>query len=469
MLSRNFRLTNSTIVLAIVASLSCFLTYFVEAAPIVSGYRWKDTNGNYIQAHGGGIYKLNSTYYWIGEDKTDNSGSFQGFHLYSSSDLSTWKDEGLALSPSNKTTPVGERPKIIFNKKNQEYVLWYHAEDSNYSLAETGVATSKTITGPYTFQSAFQPLQMQSRDMSVYVDDDEQGYLIFATNDNLDLAIATMNADYTNVTEVVYTIKNQRYEGSGMFKKDGKYYLVVSHQSGWKPNDDVVMVADSPRGPFSEPTGIAPSGTLTYASQNNFDLVVEGQSSTTYMYMGDRWRDGKLGESSYIWQRFAFDSNSGLPTIEFADAWNLDAQSGNSNSYSTKQFTVGKNAITGTGVKVANCSSCPDGKIATYVGNSNDATVTFQGVQSPNNVAGDYWIGIYYVDGDAYPTYRNATVSANGGTTSLVECAPGGSTSGNLFSEPVQLSLKEGDNTITIGNPTGYAPDISDIVVYQSS
>lgn len=457
------------IFLATAASLGCLFTCFSEAAPIVSGYRWKDTNEKYIQAHGGGIYKLDSIFYWVGEDKTDNSGNFQGFHMYSSSDLAIWKDEGLALSPSNKTTPVGERPKIIFNKKNQEYVLWFHAEDSNYSLAETGVATSKTITGPYTFQSAFQPLGMQSRDMSVYVDDDDQGYLIFATNDNLDLAIATMNSDYTNATEVVYTIKNQRYEGSGMFKKDEKYYLVVSHQSGWKPNDDVVMVADSPRGPFSDLTGIAPSGTLTYASQNNFDLVVSGDKGTTYMYMGDRWRDGKLGESSYIWQRFSFDQSTGLPTIEFADAWNLDAQDGKSNSFATKQFTVGKSAIVGNGVEVTNCSSCPDGKIATYVGNSTEATVTFQGVQSPNNVAGIYWIGIYYVDGDAYPTYRNASISANGDPASLVECAPGGSTSGSLISEPVQLPLKKGNNTITIGNPSGYAPDISHIIVYQSS
>lgn len=43
---------------------------------IVPGAPWTDTSGNRIQAHGGGILKVGSTFYWFGEDKAANSALF---------------------------------------------------------------------------------------------------------------------------------------------------------------------------------------------------------------------------------------------------------------------------------------------------------------------------------------------------------------------------------------------------------
>lgn len=43
---------------------------------IVPGATWYDTSGNVIQAHGGGFLKVDSTYYWFGEDKAANSALF---------------------------------------------------------------------------------------------------------------------------------------------------------------------------------------------------------------------------------------------------------------------------------------------------------------------------------------------------------------------------------------------------------
>lgn len=47
------------------------------AAVIVPGAAWTDTSGNVIQAHGGGFLKVGSTYYWFGEDKSENSALFK--------------------------------------------------------------------------------------------------------------------------------------------------------------------------------------------------------------------------------------------------------------------------------------------------------------------------------------------------------------------------------------------------------
>ncbi|EEB91510.1 hypothetical protein MPER_10115, partial [Moniliophthora perniciosa FA553] len=68
------------------------------AAVIVPGATWTDTSGNVIQAHGGGILKVGSTFYWHGEDKAHNSGSFRAVSCYTSNTM---------ISTSN----IVERPK----------------------------------------------------------------------------------------------------------------------------------------------------------------------------------------------------------------------------------------------------------------------------------------------------------------------------------------------------------------------
>lgn len=49
---------------------------------IVSGATWTDTSGNVIQAHGAGIFKVGSTFYWVGEDKSHNSALFKAVSCY---------------------------------------------------------------------------------------------------------------------------------------------------------------------------------------------------------------------------------------------------------------------------------------------------------------------------------------------------------------------------------------------------
>lgn len=70
--------------------------------------------------------------------------------MYSSSDLLNWKNEGLALSPIPGTDispeKVVERPKAVFNERTQNWVLWFHADNSTYGLLKQGIATSPNVT-----------------------------------------------------------------------------------------------------------------------------------------------------------------------------------------------------------------------------------------------------------------------------------------------------------------------------------
>ena len=94
------------------------------------GQVWKDTDGNPINAHGGGLLYHDGTYYWYGEYKKGKTilpdwatwecyrTDVTGVGCYSSKDLLNWKFEGIVL-PAVKDDPnhdlhpskVLERPK----------------------------------------------------------------------------------------------------------------------------------------------------------------------------------------------------------------------------------------------------------------------------------------------------------------------------------------------------------------------
>lgn len=117
----------------------------------------------------------------VGEDKTDGS-SFQNINCYSSSNLVEWKYEGALLSRSGSgdlgSNRVIERPKVIYNKATKKYVLWMHIDSSNYGEAKVGVATGDTVCGKFDYKGSFKPLNFESRDMGLFVDDDDKGYLL---------------------------------------------------------------------------------------------------------------------------------------------------------------------------------------------------------------------------------------------------------------------------------------------------
>jgi hypothetical protein len=66
---------------------------------IVPGARWRDTNGGLVNAHAGGVTvdHVTGRYFWFGEYKTEGQEEGGGISVYSSDDLATWKNEGIAL------------------------------------------------------------------------------------------------------------------------------------------------------------------------------------------------------------------------------------------------------------------------------------------------------------------------------------------------------------------------------------
>ena len=174
--------------LAIIASLllgaSATEAKPIENNVIVPGEVWNDTDGNPINAHGGGILYHNGKYYWYGEYKKGKTvlpdwatwecyrTDVTGVSCYSSPDMVNWTFEGIVLpaeedaSSDLHPSKVLERPKVIYNAKTGKFVMWAHVESADYSKAAAGVAVSDSPTGPFKYLGSFRPNNAMGRDQT---------------------------------------------------------------------------------------------------------------------------------------------------------------------------------------------------------------------------------------------------------------------------------------------------------------
>jgi hypothetical protein len=307
-----------------------------RAAPqtVVPGAVWTDASGARIQAHGGGFVQQGSTYYWIGEDKT-NGTAFQNVKCYSSTDLVHWtfrrnlltQQSGGDLGPNR----VVERPKLVFNDTTRQWVMYMHIDSSNYAEARAGVATSGAA-GPcddvYVYRGSFRPLGNMARDMTLYKDTDGQAYLAASANNNADMVIYRLSSDYLSVTQEVYRLAGQSRESPAIFKVSGVYFLITSGTSGWAPNMQRYMSATSLSGPWSALTDLTPGSSTSYDSQTAYVLPVTGTSTTTYVYMGDRWFGSNLPDSRYVWLPLTVNAGARTLGMSWYDSWTIDTATG---------------------------------------------------------------------------------------------------------------------------------------------
>ncbi len=301
------------------------------------GSTWNDTAGQPIQAHGGGFLYHNERYYWFGQvmDKPTLSTNFlnrvdvTGIGCYSSADLYHWKNEGLVLPATDDpdhdlhTTKVVERPKVIFNERTKRYVMWMHIDHADYSYGRVGVAVSDTVTGPFRYLGSFNPCGKDSRDLSVYQDDDGKAYLIFASEWNQTLVIAQLTDDYQDVSSTfTRNLVNEKREAPVIFKHDGAYILITSGCTGWEPNAARFAVAHAVLGPWETMDNpcTGPDAPTTFMSQGTFVLSAPGKSNA-FIFAADRWNNADLGDSRYVWLPILMDA--GKPVIEWREQWDL--------------------------------------------------------------------------------------------------------------------------------------------------
>ncbi|EAA28791.3 glycosyl hydrolase family 43 protein [Neurospora crassa OR74A] len=307
----------------------------LAALQIVPGGTWTASNGEHLNAHGAGVIQVNNTFYLIGEDKSQGS-SFFAINCYSSVDLVQWTYEGALLSRTTSSGDLGpnriiERPKVIYNDLTKKYVMWMHVDSSNYGDAKVGVATSDTVCGkPYKYHGSFRPLGMESRDIGLFKDDDDDGRAYLLTEDRKNgLRINPLTPDYLSISGTTSThLFPTAIESPALLKLSGRYFLFGSHLTGWSPNDNVYTTSTNLSGPWTDWKVFADKGSNTYASQTSFILNYGGPGNI--MYMGDRWRSSNLQSSSYIWLPLNISDTTTTTVVLLKNraSWIPNAQSG---------------------------------------------------------------------------------------------------------------------------------------------
>ncbi|KOX06311.1 beta-xylosidase [Streptomyces sp. NRRL B-1140] len=289
-----------------------------QAAPqtITNGTRFTDTSGSPVHAHGGGVLKVGSYYYWFGEHRNADN-TFRYVDAYRSTDLKNWEFRNHVLTEASApelATANIERPKVVYNASNGTFVMWMHKENgTDYSEARAAVAVSDTVDGDYTWKGSFRPLgQHMSRDITLFTDTDGAGYMISAARENYDLQIYRLTADYTGIASLVANPwPGGHREAPALFKRNGVYFMLTSGATGWNPNQQQYATATSIAGPWSAMKNTGDS--TAYGSQTAFVLPVQGTSGTSYLYLGDRWGNsfgGTVNDSRYVWLPLAFPSST---------------------------------------------------------------------------------------------------------------------------------------------------------------
>lgn len=359
-----------------------------RADTIDSGSLWLDTDGRPIDAHGGGILRHDGAYYWYGEMKRGETElpacnaswggtrvPFAGVSCYASTDLVHWRHLGNVLPvtagvPELQPDRVIERPKVIFNRATQTFVMWMHVDSMDYHEARTGIAVAKSPAGPFHFVRSFRPDAgvlpddmpgatreefraaraagaaaldawgarhdewriwardfaggQMARDMALFVDDDGAAYQFYASEENRVMHVSRLSDDYLGHAGRYRRITFDSREAPAPFKWRGRYYLFSSGCTGWDPNPTHLHSAPNllgewtDRGPaFAEKSSAAE---VSYLSQTTFVLPLEGGA---LLYLADRWNKDDLAQSRYVW--LPVETAGETPKLRWRQTWTLAA------------------------------------------------------------------------------------------------------------------------------------------------
>lgn len=307
----------------------------------IPGKEWLDTDGNLIQAHGGGMLYYEDTYYWFGENKDGPTlldakpESWErvdviGISCYSSKDLYNWKNEGIVLPAVQDDqdhdlhpSKVLERPKVIWNPKTKKFVLYAHVDTADYSKASLGIAISDSPVGPYKYLGSFYPNGNDSRDMTVFCDG-KSAYLVFSSEWNKTMHIIQLDDSYQKpTTKETKIFVNQSREAPAVFKVDNKYCLLTSGCTGWEPNQALLAETTSMLENWKvigNPC-VGTDADLTFHAQSAFVFPVYGKPKA-FIAMFDRWNKKELRESRYMWLPVIINDD-GKIEIQWHAEWDL--------------------------------------------------------------------------------------------------------------------------------------------------
>jgi hypothetical protein len=189
------------------------------------------------------------------------------------------------------------------------------------------VAVADRPTGPYRYLGSTRPCGADSRDLTVFQEDDGAAWLITGLEWHSSVQFARLADDYLAPTGA-----NTRHfrcagppagrESPAVMKRAGRYYFLGSGTTGWAANAAEYAVASAIDGPWTVKGNpcVGPDADLTFHCQNTFFLRVHGKRDA-WICMFDRWNNQNLQDSRYAWLPCEFSGEDLV--IRWRDAWDL--------------------------------------------------------------------------------------------------------------------------------------------------
>jgi len=317
---------------------------------------WHDTDGNIINASDGGIIYANGKYHWYGQalrdlpfnskdGLIDGGVGTVGVVMYESDDLYHWRYEGVILACSDDPeselyAPMRfERPKIIYNEKTGQYVLWCHyvrypgIHGFEKGQGEAGVAVCDTVNGNYRWIGTMRPVDDRGivRDCTLYQDHDGSAYFIYDRDIssypgelNRCLYIVKLTDDYLSCTDEYKRIDVAfRREAPAIVRYNGYYYMITSGLTGWEYNQAKYFRSRELLGEWEDMGDpcIGDDGHTTFCTQTT--AIFQVGRDDRYIHMAERhnYRHSFL-HCSYVWLPIHFGEDHTM-SIAYQKEWKL--------------------------------------------------------------------------------------------------------------------------------------------------
>jgi hypothetical protein len=208
-----------------------------------------------VDAHDGRVIRFGQKYYWYGTSYGNTNGftTANKYVCYSSLELKYWKYEGELLP--QKPSGVYYRPHVVFNAKNNKYILWYNWNPTLWN-GQFGVAESNSPVGPFTIVNdnvQVKHSNLNVGDLGVFVDSDAKAYLSYNTIQGHKVSVELLDDNYTASTMQGSEFIAENCEAGSMFKRNNKYYLLTDYTCCFctQGSGAQVFTAASPLGPFT--------------------------------------------------------------------------------------------------------------------------------------------------------------------------------------------------------------------------
>jgi len=327
----------------------------------------RDVQGDIIDAHDGNLRYFQGRYYLYGVSygNTDGFTGTNRYVVYSSSDLMSWRNDGVIM----RDIPNGTyfRPKVVFNKSRHQFILWYNWWDKT---GRFGVAEADSPYGPFRIVNSDVKLRHSgaaTADFYVFVDDDDKAYIIYISEgptritpeefqssvepkgavNYLQVYIEELTGDYLGGTGKSVGPLAGNIDAPVLFKRGRIYYALFDNTCSFCAAGSGVRVYTSrnPLGPFEyrgninrlgfsgrgSPSPWTSPGTgrpdaLIKAQQSDVAIIPGAEGAPTYLWLADRWKsapDGQKGHDFQHWAVLSFSPDGMINTLVNRETWSI--------------------------------------------------------------------------------------------------------------------------------------------------